>query len=406
MTFNSKLCLPFVLMSLILLSPLTGETFRFKYTEGEEYRILSTVNESVFVNGIYDHSSEIVNRISVSVTDVNEGTGTHEAIFMTTENAYDAKNGTQSTQTFQWGEEYLSVFDRDEFGTYTIDDYYFMPMVRNVPLFPEEDLEIGDIWYADGEEVHDMRKLYGIEEPFHVPFNTEYTYEDVMEKDGKELHVITADYSLFYDVPAAKDAAPNTPVRVMGYSFQTIYWDNEKGAIDSYQEDFRIVVDTKNGDRIENTGTAGAEYAEAPHLSKEAALKEIQEQLEDLEDTEVTADENGITLRLENIRFMADSAILLDSEKEKLRRISEVLATFEDNDLLISGYTARAGTEAACITLSRERAEAVAQYLMELGVKDMKHIFTQGFGSSFPIADNSTAEGMARNRRVEITIMN
>ena len=403
----------FGFLLLTVISPLFAEQFRFKYTKGEEYRILSTVHESVYYNGVFDHFSEIVNRISVSVTDEKNGTGTHEAVFMTTENATEQKpDDTQFTSartitgTFQWGEEYLSVFDRDEYGVYTIEDTYFMPIVRNVPVFPEYDIEPGDTWEYDGDEVHDMRINYGIQEPFHIPFTTEYTYEGTTEKDGKTLHIITADYSLFYDVPVKPDAKGTAPVRAMGYSYQTIYWDNEAGAIQSYEEEFRIVIDTKNGDRIENVGTAGAEYAEKPHFSKEAALQDIQKQLEGLENTEVTIDDKGITLRLENIRFRADSAVLLDSEKEKLEKISEILRAYSANDLLISGYTARAGTEESCIALSKERATAVADFLVNLGVKDAHHIFTQGFGSSFPIADNSTPEGMARNRRVEITIMN
>ena len=395
------------------LFPAFSEQFRFKYTEGDEYRILSTVHESVYCNGIFDHFSEIVNRISVSVTDVKDGTGTHEAVFMTTENATDEKpdeaqvvSGHTLTGTFQWGEEYLSVFDRDEYGLYTIDDIYFMPVVRDVPVFPEYDLQPGDTWEYDGEEVHDMRMNYGIQEPFRIPFTTEYTYEGTTEKDGKLLHVITADYSLFYDVPVKPDAKGTAPVRAMGYSYQTIYWDNEAGAIDSYEEEFRIVIDTKSGDRIENVGTAGAEYAEKPRFSKEAALQDIQKQLEGLKDTEVTIDEKGITLRLENIQFRADSAELLESEQVKLETIADILKAYSANDLLISGYTARAGTEESCIALSKERAAAVADFLVKLGVQDAHHIFTQGFGSSFPIADNSTADGMARNRRVEITIMN
>ena len=400
------------LLAQVFFFPAFSEQFRFKYTKGEEYRILSTVHESVYYNGIFDHFSEIVNRISVSVTDEKNGTGTHEAVFMTTENAMDDKpedaeiiSGRTITGTFQWGEEYLSVFDRDEYGVYTIDDTYFMPIVRNVPVFPDYDLKPGDTWEYDGEEVHDMRINYGIQEPFHIPFTTEYTYEGTTEKDGKTLHVITADYSLFYDVPVKPDAKGTAPVRAMGYSYQTIYWDSEAGAIHSYEEEFRIVIDTKNGDRIENVGTAGAEYAEKPHFSKEAALQDIQKQLEGLENTEVTIDDKGITLRLENIRFRADSAVLLDSEKQKLEKIADILKAYTENDLLISGYTARAGTEESCIALSKERAAAVADFLVNLGVKDAHHIFTQGFGSSFPIADNSTAEGMARNRRVEITIM-
>jgi len=96
---------------------------------------------------------------------------------------------------------------------------------------------------------------------------------------------------------------------------------------------------------------------------------------------------------------------LLDSEKRKLRQIAEILKQFPENDLLISGHTALAGTASARQELSEQRAQSVASYLMELGVKDAYHIFTQGFGAERPIAPNTTEEGKARNRRVEITIM-
>ncbi|MBR1722028.1 MAG: OmpA family protein [Treponema sp.] len=75
------------------------------------------------------------------------------------------------------------------------------------------------------------------------------------------------------------------------------------------------------------------------------------------------------------------------------------------NDLLISGHTAQAGTEESCQILSEERAESVAQYLIKKGDRDNYHIFTKGFGSKVPIAPNTTDQGMAKNRRVEITIL-
>ena len=94
-----------------------------------------------------------------------------------------------------------------------------------------------------------------------------------------------------------------------------------------------------------------------------------------------------------------------DSEKVKLRQIAEILSQFPDNDLLISGHTALAGTAEARQKLSEERAAAVAEYLVELGVKDKYHVFARGFGADKPVADNHTEAGKARNRRVEITIM-
>ena len=108
---------------------------------------------------------------------------------------------------------------------------------------------------------------------------------------------------------------------------------------------------------------------------------------------------------MENIQFKPDSAELVNSEKEKIKKIATILQAYPDNDLLVSGHTALAGTEKARQQLSEERAESVAKFLVSLGVKDKYHVFTQGFGARIPIASNKTEAGKAKNRRVEITIL-
>ena len=55
--------------------------------------------------------------------------------------------------------------------------------------------------------------------------------------------------------------------------------------------------------------------------------------------------------------------------------------------------------------LSIERARVIAEMLVALGVRKPEEIIIVGYGAERPIADNSTPEGMARNRRVEITIL-
>ena len=165
-------------------------------------------------------------------------------------------------------------------------------------------------------------------------------------------------------------------------------------------------METARGNVFEFIGTAQAEITEFKTHAVDR-LAEVQETINQLgiQNTEVRADDEGLTISMENIQFKPDSAELLDSEKRKLRQIAEILKQFPENDLLISGHTALAGTASARQELSEQRAQSVASYLMELGVKDAYHIFTQGFGAERPIAPNTTEEGKARNRRVEITIM-
>lgn len=124
-----------------------------------------------------------------------------------------------------------------------------------------------------------------------------------------------------------------------------------------------------------------------------------------LKNATVNKTEEGITISLENIQFAQESAILRESEKEKLKQIAEILTMFEENNLLIRGHTALFGTKKGQKDLSERRARAVADYLVKLGVKTREKIAVQGLGAEVPIASNRTEAGKAKNRRVEITIL-
>lgn len=409
--------------------------FKFKYQEGDSYRILSTVNEDVYVNMRLNHSAEIINRISTQVLSVNEdGSATHRSSFMTTENSTSAVG----SGSFSWGEEYLSIFDRSTKGVYTIDDQYFMPTVRDVPVFPDYAVKPGDTWTAEGHEAHDLRQNFGIATPYKVPFTATYTYlgtvnrekkqvrqmsyaasslskksnNETISKTGNKLHVFRVKYSMYMETPQRnfkmiEDPYADYPQAMMGFSDELVYWDAEKGAIDHYTENFRILIETAYGRMYEFRGTAHAEVTDFVRTDTPDNMKTVQQQLNDLglDNVNVVRGEKGLTLSIENIQFKPDSAVLIESEKLKIQQIAQILALFPDNDLLISGHTAVANNNVDPQLLSASRAQTVADYLVALGVKDRYQVFTQGFGDTIPIAPNTTEEGRAKNRRVEITIM-
>lgn len=405
--------------------------FSYKYKTGDRYRILSTVNEDVFFNMQPDHHAFILNRITSEVTGINDdGSGEYDASFMTTEDSTGAMTGNK----MQWGDEYHSVFARDAQGTYTIGDEYFMPTVRDVPIFPQKAVAPGETWTANGHEAHDMRRVFGIEKPYKVPFTATYTYLGTVKKttsDKKQLsyaaasattikpsdgpsqtsvlHVFNVKYTLYYESPAPTESQTyqDYPAMTMGFSNQTIYWDAEKGGIDHYKEDFRILIETSYGNLFEFRGDAHAEVNEFVQTNTEDALTKVQNEVNKLglDNVTVKKGDKGLTISVEDIKFKADSSELLDSEKIKLQKIAKILSAYPNNDILVSGHTALAGTEKVRQMLSEERAQAVADYLIDLGVRDKYHIFTQGFGATKPIASNDNEAGKAKNRRVEITIM-
>jgi outer membrane protein OmpA-like peptidoglycan-associated protein len=228
--------------------------------------------------------------------------------------------------------------------------------------------------------------------------------------DNRTLHVFTAQYAIEFAGPrlptTARNAAIDYPARTTGYSNQTIFWDNDKGAIDHYYEDFRIVIETSAGNVFEFTGKAQAEVTDYESPIEDAA-EDVQTEidLQGLGGVSVVADDRGLTLSIENLNFEGDSAVLLPGEQEKLDKIVEILKAFPDNDLLISGHAARAGAVQMQQKVSEMRAKAIADYLVSHGVRDAHRVFTRWFGAEKPVATNNTEEGRIKNRRVEITIL-
>ena len=112
----------------------------------------------------------------------------------------------------------------------------------------------------------------------------------------------------------------------------------------------------------------------------------------------------GIRLTMQNLNFKPDSAELLPGENERLDQIAQVLKEVPNQMFLVEGHTASVGYEKGEMKLSVERADSVATALIQRGIPREKFI-CKGSGGTKPIADNSTPEGKAKNRRVEITIL-
>jgi outer membrane protein OmpA-like peptidoglycan-associated protein len=127
-------------------------------------------------------------------------------------------------------------------------------------------------------------------------------------------------------------------------------------------------------------------------------------QRRNIADVTAEATDEGVMIRLSDIQFLPDSAELAESEKVKLQEIADILKSIPEIKIQVAGHTALAGSPEGRLEVSRERAQAVASYLVSLGVLKDSDITVVAYGSDVPIADNATAGGMAANRRVEIII--
>lgn len=380
-----------------------GIVFKFKQKNGDSSSYISTVNEDVYVNGYLSHRSEIVNRISSTITNVDdENVALVNATYDTTENSVRSRSGALRLKE----ETTKSNFYRKSNGELNISDNIYMPTVRNVPVFPDRKLKPGDTWTADGKEVQDVREVFNMSKALIFPFTANYTYVKDVTEDGKLLNVIELSYSSTYYVPRHEIYAGTTLYTSQVKSYQILYWDNEKGILDHYTEQFSILLEDIQRNQYLFTGTGEAKVTEYKSINNDTTVEKIKDTIDDmnLKNITVKKGEKGLTISIDNIQFLPDSPILLDSEKEKLNKLAEILNQYS-NDLLITGHCAARGTVQERQELSEQRADSVAEYLLNIGVRDQMHIFTQGKGSNEPVATNATEEGRAKNRRVEITIM-
>lgn len=109
-----------------------------------------------------------------------------------------------------------------------------------------------------------------------------------------------------------------------------------------------------------------------------------------------------MTLR---VNFDVDQAIIRLSDKAALYKAVDFVKKYPKANIELNGYTDNIGTEAHNLRLSEKRAQAVKQYLIKEAGIDQSQISAFGRGESNPVADNKTAEGRFKNRRVEILIL-
>lgn len=111
--------------------------------------------------------------------------------------------------------------------------------------------------------------------------------------------------------------------------------------------------------------------------------------------------ERVLDLASKNLEFEHDKAIILKKSYGDLESLTNMLLIREDLKIRLNGHTDNNGTEEYNLLLSKNRVQSVKEFLISNGV-DPNRIEINYYGESKPIADNSTKEGQARNRRVEM----
>lgn len=112
----------------------------------------------------------------------------------------------------------------------------------------------------------------------------------------------------------------------------------------------------------------------------------------------------GETVRLQNVMFRQSTAVLMEESNAALDEVVEMMKENPQMEILLTGHTDNQGNSKANIKLSRERVEAVKNYMISRGIEEAR-IQGKGFGGTRPIASNAGEETRRLNRRVEFTVL-
>jgi outer membrane protein OmpA-like peptidoglycan-associated protein len=153
--------------------------------------------------------------------------------------------------------------------------------------------------------------------------------------------------------------------------------------------------------------TAARAEAEADRVRKkaEAEVNRLETALGQVAETRRTALGLVMNLGEDHLKFEFDKADLRQQDRELLSRIAGIILTSHDYTISVNGHTDDVGSDAYNQALSERRAQAVRDYLVKAGLP-AQILSVQGHGKSLPLVRGTSEAARAKNRRVELGLVN
>ena len=142
-------------------------------------------------------------------------------------------------------------------------------------------------------------------------------------------------------------------------------------------------------------------------IQRQTRIKEQFEtvnQMFDRQQAIVFREGDAVTFRLVGLSFASGSSTIEPSAYPLLEQVESAIDVFPRSSVLVEGHTDSYGSDATNAELSQQRADSVRQYMLNAMRIPSSRVSATGYGESRPIANNETADGRARNRRIDIVI--
>lgn len=147
-----------------------------------------------------------------------------------------------------------------------------------------------------------------------------------------------------------------------------------------------------------------ASEVELARREAELASAQVDTLKRQLENLQLRQTESGVVVTLGDVLFESGAVVLAENAHASLEEVVDLLQSEPDKQIRIEGHTDSVGAAETNLALSEQRAIAVQQALVELGVSSDR-VTAVGLGEDFPIASNEDEDGRSRNRRVDVILL-
>ncbi|HBD94076.1 MAG: hypothetical protein A2015_08605 [Spirochaetes bacterium GWF1_31_7] len=390
-----------LLLLLFFVQIFSGFTLRIKYKFDidSKYKAEAHINGKHSINGEFKTDYTQYYKVITSILSVNEND-----LAEIQDDGYYYINNTTIETLKEVKSNILTTYFKDNTGvTFAPTDTPF-PVMRNIPYIPDIEITPGTTWDFDGLEVQEFfnDKIISI-----LPVTVNYTFIG-MDKELEDICEIK--YTITVNVENKLTGSIDSRIRsVNGISNNTLLFNIKTGSPfkEIYNRDYKILTYNQSLDSnfVYEFKDTGERIWTLVEKIPETIMESLKEETKNIDDVTITQDDKGIKLSLDDIKFLPDSATLTETERIRVEKIANIIEKYKDKKTLIVGHTTDRGTEAGRQKLSTERARSVTDFLISKGAIIQENTQIMGQGGNQPVAPNTTLEGLKKNRRVEIYIL-
>jgi outer membrane protein OmpA-like peptidoglycan-associated protein len=230
----------------------------------------------------------------------------------------------------------------------------------------------------------------------YAPLDLDVARKDLANADSAAMHHQDADVdqSAYLAMQNARLAQAHAAAKA----------DDARVASGQVERDqIMLAARTRDANNANLAAANSKQAADAALNQRDQANQETARIQAELDALKATPTPRGMVLTLGDVLFDTGRAELKSGAGRTLDQLSQFLTEHPDRRVQIDGFTDSVGTDSYNEDLSQRRANTVRQALISRGI-DSSRIGTEGYGKSYPVADNNDSGGRQLNRRVEVVI--